>query len=291
MVEGIVIKAYSGYCYVHDNNTLWECRLRGKFRLEKQNVLVGDRVRVKPLAHNTGTVYEVLERRNELVRPLVANVDQAVITFAASRPDPNLDLLDRFLVLAGCAGVKQVICLNKADLLEDHSEPYWLEVYRRAGYPVLFTSTKDGTGLNELRSILSHKISVFAGPSGVGKSSLLNAIQPGLKLKTGEISDKLGRGKHTTRHVELIPISPGGLVADTPGFSSLNLPPIPSDQLIYHFPDVEKHLGNCRFNSCVHNKEPHCGVKQAVEVGSIDPRRYNNYLIFLNELEELERRY
>ncbi|MBM7855750.1 ribosome biogenesis GTPase [Desulfohalotomaculum tongense] len=290
MVEGIVIKAYSGYYYVQDRETQWVCRLRGKFRLTKERVLVGDRVKVKPAEKNTGVIYEVLQRRNELVRPPIANVDQAVITFAACRPDPNLDLLDRFLVMAEGAGIKPVICLNKADLLEE-GQPAWLEAYRQIGYTVLVTSAKDNTGIDQLKQALDNKISVFAGPSGVGKSSLLNAVHPGLKLKTGEISRKLGRGKHTTRHVELIPLQSGGLVADTPGFSSLYLPEFPAEELVYYFPELAEYAGSCRFNSCMHNKEPDCAVKEAVRLGKIDSRRYNSYLQFLSEIWEKERRY
>ncbi|MTI79812.1 MAG: ribosome small subunit-dependent GTPase A [Firmicutes bacterium] len=290
MIEGIVIKAYSGYYYVQSDSEQWVCRLRGKFRLTKETVLVGDQVKVKPAEKNTGTVYEVLSRRNKLLRPPVANVDQAVITFAVSNPEPNLDLLDRFLVMAEGAGIMPVICLNKVDLL-DIDEPEWMEVYRQVGYTVIATSAKGKKGIAEIKDVLKDKISVFAGPSGVGKSSLLNSIHPGLELKTGDISRKLKRGKHTTRHVELIPLESGGLVADTPGFSSLQLPEIASTDLAYYFPEMEEFVGSCRFNSCSHNKEPHCAVKEAVQSGEIDYRRYNSYLQFLKEIIDKERRH
>ncbi|MEG6615247.1 ribosome small subunit-dependent GTPase A [Peptococcaceae bacterium 1198_IL3148] len=290
MIEGIVVKAYSGYYYVQEGNKQWVCRLRGKFRIDKVNVLVGDYVRVKPAGSDTGVVYEVLGRRNQLVRPSIANVDQAVITFAVQNPEPNLDLLDKFLLMAEGAGVKPVICLNKIDLLAA-TEPSWLEIYRQAGYSVLTTSTKKDLGIEELRKILAHKVSVFAGPSGVGKSSLLNAVQPGLQLQTGEISHKLKRGKHTTRHVELLPLAFGGLVADTPGFSSLYLPEIPAVELINYFPEIAQYASRCRFNSCSHTQEPDCAVKGAVEEGIINARRYHSYLQYYNELKEREGRY
>ncbi|MBO8136588.1 MAG: ribosome small subunit-dependent GTPase A [Desulfotomaculum sp.] len=290
MIEGIVVKAYSGYYYVHEGKNQWVCRLRGKFRLTKEKVLVGDRVIVNPAEKNTGMVYKVLERKNKLVRPPVANVDQAVITFAIRTPDPNLDLLDKLLIMAEGEGIKPVICINKVDLLSD-GELNWLEVYRDAGYTVLVTSAVKNIGIKDLKNILAGKISVFAGPSGVGKSSLLNAIQPGLKLKTGDVSKKLKRGRHTTRHVELIPLESGGLVADTPGFSSLYLPDISSEKLAYYFPEFIKYLGQCRFSSCMHNKEPNCAVKDAVKKGEVSSRRYQSYLHFLDEIQERERRY
>ncbi len=290
MLEGIVVKAYSGFYYIQCGETQWTCRLRGKFRLKKQKVLVGDHVRLKPAENNTGMVYEVFSRKNELVRPPIANVDQAVITFAVENPLPNLDLLDRFLILAQAANVSPVICLNKIDLLTAEL-PDWLDVYRMLGYSVLAVSVKKGIGIEDLRQMLKGKISVFAGPSGVGKSSLLNAVQPGLKLKTGEISKKLGRGKHTTRHVELIPLTGGGLIADTPGFSNLDLPDMPSEELINYFPEIAYYQSECRFAGCTHNKEPDCAVKKAVADGKINPRRHQIYLQYFNELVERERRY
>lgn len=290
MLEGIVIKAYSGYYYVQQQEKVWTCRLRGKFRLEKQDVLVGDRVKIKPADNDTGTVYEVMPRSSKLIRPPVANVEQAIITFAVQNPEPNLDLLDRFLILAEGAGVVPIICLNKGDLLTE-GHPSWLNIYSAIGYQVILASTKELQGIEQLKQLLIGKISVFAGPSGVGKSSLLNAIQPGLKLQTGEISQKLKRGRHTTRHVELLPLQSGGLVADTPGFSNLYLPDIPSEELIRLFPEMVGYADLCRFNSCSHHKEPDCAVKEAVSKGKISERRYHSYTHLLTELKEQERRY
>lgn len=290
MLEGVVIKAYSGYYYVQQQEKLWTCRLRGKFRLEKQEVLVGDRVKIKPADNDTGVVYEVMPRSSKLVRPPVANVEQAIITFAVQNPEPNLNLLDRFLVLAEEAGVTPIICLNKGDLLTG-APPSWFSIYRAIGYQVILTSAKESQGIEQLKQLLIGKISVFAGPSGVGKSSLLNAIQPGLKLQTGEISQKLKRGRHTTRHVELLPLQGGGLVADTPGFSNLYLPTVTAGELIHLFPEMAPYAGQCRFNSCSHSKEPDCAVKEAVKTGHISERRYHSYIHLATELKEQERRY
>ena len=292
MFEGVLIRAYGGFYYVKKGEEVWECSLRGKFRLGKSTpALVGDRVRVTPVREKIGRIDEVLPRRTELFRPAVANVDQAVIVFALENPEPNLTLLDRFLVLAEDADISPVICLNKADLLSNRREHEWLRLYRKIGYPTVMTSTKRQDGIEELKQILIGKTSVFAGPSGVGKSSLLNKVQPDLELKTGEISHKLKRGKHTTRHAELLPIREGGFVVDTPGFSSLDLPQMEKGELSYHFLEFNSFSSDCKFNSCLHHHEPHCAVKSAVEKGYIDQDRYQNYLLFLDELMHQERRY
>ncbi|MEW6065933.1 GTPase A [Desulforamulus profundi] len=292
MFEGVLIRAYGGFYYVKKGDEIWECTLRGKFRLGKGSAaLVGDRVRVTPVRGNTGRIDEVLPRKTELFRPPVANIDQAVIVFAVQNPEPNLPLLDRFLVLAENAGVSPVVCLNKADLMSGRREHEWLRLYRKIGYPTVVTSTKTGDGIDELRQLLVGKTSVFAGPSGVGKSSLLNAVQPGLELKTGEISSKLKRGKHTTRHVELLPLAAGGFVVDSPGFSSLDLPEMEREELGYYFPEFAGFTADCKFNGCLHHHEPHCAVKKAVERGFVDKERYQNYLTFLDEVMQQERRY
>lgn len=292
MFEGVLIRAYGGFYYVKKGDEIWECSLRGKFRLGKGSAaLVGDRVRVTPVRGTTGRIDEVLPRKTELFRPPVANIDQAVIVFAVQNPEPNLALLDRFLVLAENANVDPVICLNKADLLSSRREHEWLRLYRKIGYPTLVASTKKGEGIDELLGLLVGKTSVFAGPSGVGKSSLLNAVQPGLELKTGEISSKLKRGKHTTRHVELLPLAAGGFVVDTPGFSSLDLPQMEREDLGYYFPEFTGFAPDCKFNGCLHHHEPQCAVKNAVEQGFIYKERYQNYLAFLEEVLQQERRY
>ena len=197
-------------------------------------------------------------------------------------------LLDRFLIQSAHEEVIPLICFNKTDLLPDSATGF-IAVYVNAGYAVLRTSAHRGLGVGELRDLLQEGITVFAGPSGVGKSSLLNAVQPGLSLKTGEIGQKIKRGKHTTRHVELIPLPSGGLVADTPGFSSIFLPEIKKEELCYYYPEMERFITGCRFTGCLHRVEPDCAVRKAVEAGKIDPGRYQRYLEILNELMERER--
>jgi len=288
MIKGTVYKALGGYYFVRTGRGEYRCYLRGRFRRQKQ-VLVGDRVGLIPQGKNTGVIEELEPRKTELYRPPVANVDLAIVIFSLAQPDPNLFLMDRFLLQGEIAGVKPVIVFNKTDLVQSKEE--YLD-YERVGYMVIFTSTKTGEGISKLSNILKDRVSVFAGPSGVGKSSLLNAIQPGLSLKTGEISSKLKRGKHTTRHVELLRLDNGGLVADTPGFSNLYLPPdLKSVELASYFPDLQAHALNCRFSGCLHHKEPDCAVKEAVANGKIIPTRYEHYIALLKEVMQQERRY
>jgi len=304
MLKGVVIRAYGGYYYVHDGKKVWECKLRGRFRLKKEKVLVGDRVLINTLDQKSGIVEKLLPRRSELIRPKVANVDIAVIVLAIKEPAPDLYLLDRVLLLVEDAEVKPVICCNKIDLImknikreleEDQiyklPELDWLGVYRDAGYDVVAVSAKTRMGINRLKALMVGNINVLAGPSGVGKSSLLNAIQPGFSLKTGRISKKLKRGKHVTRHVELLLLDDGGLVADTPGFSSSYLPNIRREELQEYFPEIKKWRDGCRFNMCLHLNEPDCAVKEAVSSKKIAPFRYQHYLDFLQEVIEQERRF
>lgn len=289
MREGIVIKAYGGFYYVQSEAQVCECVLRGRLRLKQQQVLVGDRVEFKITGRKSGVIENILPRRTVLVRPPVANVDQAVVVFAMREPHPSPLLLDRILIQAQAAGVVPVICFNKADLGGQEAAEL-IPLYRKAGYQVLVTSAKDGTGLSRLREVFRTGVSVLAGPSGVGKSSLLNALEPGLSLKTREVSAKIGRGRHTTRHVELLSLAGGGLVADTPGFSSIYLPPLERSELAYFFPEFGKFMPDCQFPGCLHHKEPGCAVKKAVEELKISPLRYNNYLEFLQEVIEQEKR-
>jgi ribosome biogenesis GTPase len=290
MLEGVVTKGYGGFYFVYTREGLWRCTLRGKIRYRGEQVLVGDRVLVRPTGDGVGTVEEVLPRKTSLVRPPVANVDQVVIVMAAAEPEADLYLLDRLLVSVGATGLEAAVCVNKADLVES-AEPSWVKVYRRTGYPVVTTSAVTGTGLDRLVDLLAGKVSVLAGPSGVGKSSLLNALVPGLALKTGEISRKLRRGRHVTRHVELLVLPQHGLVADTPGFSSLYLPPLAREQLAGLFPEMEEYRGRCRFAVCLHYREPDCRVREAVAEGKIAPWRYEHYVRFLEEVMAEERRY
>jgi ribosome biogenesis GTPase len=287
---GIIIKAYGGFYFVQTGDRILKCVIRGKIRRRHGQVLVGDRVRVNPAGEGEGVVEDILPRASELVRPPVANVDQAVIVFSINDPRPNTMLLDRFLLQARAAGIEPVICFNKIDLAAA-GELDILRHYEPTGYPLLRVSAQKGTNIDDLRELLKERISVLAGPSGVGKSSLLNALQPGLELKTGEISRKLKRGRHTTRHVELIPLAAGGLVADTPGFSSMYLPPVRREELPGYYPEFDDYAPRCRFTGCLHYREPGCAVKEAVEDGRISLLRYEHYLELLEEVMEAERRH
>lgn len=236
-------------------------------------------------------IEEILPRSTVLDRPQVANVDQVVIVLACADPDPQTDLLDRLLVQAEAAGLLPIICFNKTDLVDKAVVDSLIRIYIDAGYKVLPTSTKAEAGIAELRNCLKGHLTVFAGPSGAGKSSLLNAVYPGFGLKTGQVSRKIGRGRHTTRYAELLELEPESLVVDSPGFSSLYMPEMDSKNLGEMFPEFLPYIEHCRFNGCLHRAEPDCAVKEALHEGKISPERYQHYLIFLEELDSREKRY
>lgn len=291
MPEGKIIKALSGFYYVLDGVDLIQCRGRGVFRKRNITPLVGDYVEYEAENDKEGYILSIGDRKNELVRPPISNIDQAVLVFSALEPTFSTMLLDRFLVLIESKNVEPVICVTKMDLVEDSKGlQAFMEDYRTIGYTVVETSSEKMEGLVALEDYLAGKTSVFAGQSGVGKSSLLNAIRPELELKTDEISSSLGRGKHTTRHVELIPLS-GGLVADTPGFSSLDFDGIEVEDLSECFPEMAERSAACKFRGCIHLNEPKCAVKQAVEKGEIPSYRYDHYLQFIEEIKERKPRY
>ncbi|MGG5252995.1 ribosome small subunit-dependent GTPase A [Neobacillus sp. SM06] len=293
MPEGKIIKALSGFYYVFDRGKVYQCRGRGVFRKQKISPLVGDNVIFQAENEQEGYILEIKERKNELLRPPVANIDQAILISSAVEPDFSTVLLDRFLVLVEFNHIQPVICLTKMDLLSAEAEGVikaYANQYEAIGYEVVLTSSEKGMGIDRLLPYLDGKISVFAGQSGVGKSSLLNALKPDLALKTSDISTHLGRGKHTTRHVELLPVG-NGLVADTPGFSSLELLDIEAEQLSACFPELQKASEQCKFRGCLHLKEPKCAVKAGVQTGDIQPYRYDHYLDFLREIKERKPRY
>jgi ribosome biogenesis GTPase len=254
--------------------------------------LPGDKVRFSVASETTGAIEEVLPRKNELLRPPVANLDQLVILAALYDPLPDLRLIDRLTVFAQWNEITPVICFNKCDLVSAAEQQRLREIYASTGFPVFFCSTVTGEGIAAVKAILQGKFSVLAGNSGVGKSSLMNAISDRWQLNTGEISDKSKRGRHTTRHVELFQLDETTLLADTPGFSSLQLPEdIKREQLCRLFPEFLSRLGDCRFATCLHNSEPDCAIKAALAQGDIAQSRYENYLAFLDEVIQQERSY
>ncbi|MRN52471.1 ribosome small subunit-dependent GTPase A [Paenibacillus monticola] len=301
MPEGIIVKALSGYYYVKplregliatQEETI-TCRARGIFRKNGSTPLVGDHVVYCLTENGEGMVDELHPRESELVRPPVANVKLAVLLFSVREPDMNLNLLDKFLVHIEHSGLNTLIVLTKQDLAQDNGEAtlYVKELYERIGYEVMVTSSLTGAGSEELRKRLTRGISVFAGQSGVGKSTLLNRIVPGLKLETGEISLRLGRGRHTTRHVELMDIGEGGFVADTPGFSQLDFLELGVEELSTCFREFVPLAENCKFRGCSHLHEPDCRVIEALEQGKIAQSRYDHYKLFYTEMKDKKRRY
>lgn len=285
MKRGIIIKGIGGFYYVKNENNIYECKARGRFRNKKITPLVGDYVKfsIDPLTEK-GSIEEILDRKVELIRPPVANVDQAIIVIAAKNPQPNLQLLDKLLLLGELSELKLNICINKIDLDNEGLLENILDIYKKTNYNIIPTSTKKGKGIEEIKKILEDKITVFAGASGVGKSSILNSIQSGLELNTGEISKKIKRGKHTTRHSELLELELGGWVVDTPGFTSLNISFVDIEILDRLFPEFIDHITQCKFSNCIHIDEPQCGIKSAVKERYISESRYNNYIYFAKEI-------
>lgn len=277
MAKGVIIKALSGFYYVQTERGLIACRARGRFRSDGTSPLVGDRVSVLIESSGKGRVESVDKRRNFFVRPAVANVD--AIVFAAANTNPVTDpfLIDRVSAIAGAAGCELIVCINKTDL-DPARELY--EIYSGAGFTVIRTSAETGEGIDELRKALQGKVSAFTGNSGVGKSSLINRLLPEAGIPTGEVSDRLGRGKHTTRHVELYALDAESFVADTPGFASFDIEmmqPIAKEELQHLFIEFEPYIGTCRFADCAHLKEPDCAVRRAVAEGKISEVRYKSY--------------
>jgi len=285
MIQGRILKGIGGFYYVLAEGITYECRARGLFKLKKETPLVGDRVEIQIQSTEPpeGYILKLLKRDVELTRPAVANVEQAIIVFAAHSPEFNPMLLDKLLILCTCAGIDPVICINKSDLGLSEKLAAQLGVYERIGYPVIQTSTRIEGGTQALCDALQDRTSVFAGPSGVGKSSLLNKVQPNLRLQTGVISEKIKRGKHTTRHSELMPLEIGGWVVDTPGFTSLDLDAVEPEKLADCFPEFKPHIELCRFNDCSHLNEPGCAVQE--QLGSeIALGRYESYRALYTQL-------
>lgn len=281
MNTGIVIKNVNGYFYVQDEaGTVHECKVRGRLKQTRYSLLVGDRVKYSP----DGTIEEILPRHNQLKRPFVANLDQVILVVAAHEPDINELLLNKLLVMIEHADIPLILCINKWDLHTEDNEAL-VQLYKEAGYEVITASTYSGEGIEALKAQLSHKVSAFAGPSGVGKSSLLNAIEPKFQFQTGEVSDKIKRGRHTTRHASLYSIDEDSFIMDTPGFSALDFSDISEERLTSLYPEFQDYEEGCKFSPCYHEHEPICGVKEAVDNGDIAKSRYESYLTIREEIK------
>ena len=292
-MQGKIVKGISGFYYVHVvESGIYECKAKGIFRQQKMKPLVGDDVEIDIISEEkkTGNVAAILPRKNALIRPAVANVDQAFVIFAMENPKPNFMLLDRFLIMMEYQDVPVTICFNKKDLLEEQAIEEFAGVYKKCGYSVLYTSAEKEEGIRELHELLDGRTTAVAGPSGVGKSSLVNRLQPNVQMETGSISRKIERGKHTTRHSELIPIDEDSYIMDTPGFSSLYTNDFGKEELKYYFPEFDQYQGGCRFQGCNHISEPGCLVKEALEEGKVHPVRYEDYCEMYRELEQKEKR-
>ncbi|MBQ7360325.1 MAG: ribosome small subunit-dependent GTPase A [Lachnospiraceae bacterium] len=291
-MQGKIIKGIAGFYYVHvEDKGVYECKAKGIFRKDNTKPLVGDDVQLEILSEEemTGNIVQILSRRSELIRPAVANVDQAVIIFAITKPSPNLNLLDRFLVMMKSQDLPCIICFNKLDIADPAQQEHLRSIYEPCGYQVLFVSAKEAVEhpetLDPLRQILKGKTTTVAGPSGVGKSSLINSLQSDVCMETGEISSKIERGKHTTRHSQLIALSSGTYIMDTPGFSSLGLFDMEKEDLQQYYPEFAEYEVECKFGGCSHISEPVCGIKEAVKAGKIAKERYENYKLLYEELK------
>lgn len=280
-MKGIIIKGIGGFYYIKTENGVFECKARGKFRNKGLTPVVGDSVTIT-LKDNKGAIEDIDERKNELIRPSVSNISQALIVFALKNPNINLELLNKFILQCELKNIKSVICFNKVDLVENYEEHEAIKMIKSAEYECIFLSAKAGKGLDIIKDKLKDNVTVFCGPSGVGKSTILNGIVGREVMETGSISDKLKRGKHTTRHSELVEVNEG-LVVDTPGFSTLELIFENKEEVQDYFPDFSDYRQNCKFNGCLHYKEPGCQVKSAVEENKIDNNRYQFYVKTLEE--------
>ena len=291
-MQGKIIKGIAGFYYIHaENGQVYECKAKGAFRKQKIKPLVGDMVRIAVLdeAEHLGNVEEILPRKNELIRPAVANIDMALVIFAAAKPEPNFNLLDRFLCMMEFQNVPVTICFNKTDLVDEEKIEEYRRIYEPAGYRLMSTCTRTGEGVDAVKALLHGKTTTVAGPSGVGKSSLINALQSDVLMQTGVISDKIDRGKHTTRHSEIVPVMEDSYIMDTPGFSSMDVPGFEKEDLWTCFPEFREYEPYCKFQGCSHINEPNCGVKEALAEGKISSVRYENYKLLYEELKNMRK--
>lgn len=292
-MQGKIIKGIAGFYYVcvtnpaEDTTEIYECKAKGIFRKDGTKPLVGDDVEMEVLDEDAGkgNIQKILPRKNALIRPAVANVDQALVIFAAAKPAPNFNLLDRFLIMMAEQELPCIICFNKQDIVDEEERQKLTSVYENCGCRVVFASATKGEGTEEIRALLRGKTTTVAGPSGVGKSSMVNSLCGNTYMETGEISEKIDRGKHTTRHAELLLIGPDTYIVDTPGFSSLSVFNMEKEELKDFYPEFAKYEDECRFRGCSHINEPDCGVKNALQNGNISPMRYENYVQIYGELK------
>lgn len=288
-MQGKIVKGIAGFYYVHvAHSGIYECKAKGIFRNQKIKPLVGDLVQIEILDEQKylGNLISIEKRKNELIRPAVANIDQAIVIFALKNPMPNLNLLDRFLVMMESQGIDTIICFSKTDLVSKEEELHFQTIYQVAGYQTLFVSNVLQSGILQLKQILQGKTTVLAGPSGVGKSSLLNSLIPDANMATNTVSEKIQRGRHTTRHSELFRLQEDTYLMDTPGFSSLYVNHFEKEELKNYFPEFESYEGLCKYHGCVHLNEPDCAVKHALEERKISTSRYENYEWMYYEIKE-----
>lgn len=281
-MEGTIIKGIGGFYYVKINNDIIECKARGKFRSKGLVPMVGDNVIIS-IKNNQGAIEDICKRKNQLIRPAVSNISQAFIVFALKNPEINLELLNKFLLQCEMKNIKSVVCFNKIDLEENFINHEAVKMVESAGYEYVFLNAKKGIGLDKIKDKFKGNVTVFCGPSGVGKSTILNKFVGTELMATGDISEKLKRGKHTTRHSELIEIS-GGFLVDTPGFSTIELSIDSKECLKEFFPEFFRYDSQCKFNGCMHYKEPGCSIKEALDKGEININRYNFYTKTLEEI-------
>ncbi len=286
-MEGKIIKGIGGFYYVKTKEDIIECKARGKFRHKDMKPMVGDNVDIN-ISNGKGVIEDIYDRSSELIRPTVANVTQAFVIFAVKNPDINFDLLNRFLILCEYNNIKAIVCLNKVDLASTEEKEEIKKKINDIGYDVLFINAKKGEGITLLKDRLKNNETVLCGPSGAGKSTLINTLINRTHMETGVVSKKIGRGKHTTRHSELIEIE-GGYLVDSPGFSNIDISFMNKDELRYCFPEFEEYNHNCKFRGCLHNREPECSVKKALQENKINEIRYNFYIRILEELLEGEK--
>ena len=289
MKAGTILKGIGGFYYVAVGNEVFRCKARGRFRNLGITPMVGDHVQIEPgIGSSEGSVEEIKPRKNVLIRPAVANIDYLAVVIAAASPNPDLLLVDKLLIAAEMNNIKPLLIFNKIDLVSKEKLNILIDEYRPTGYSIFCVSGKIGLGMDELSRGLDG-ITTLAGQSGVGKSSIINKLNPSLNLETGIISEKLKRGKHTTRHIELLILPYGGMIVDTPGFSQMEVLELDTAALSYNYPEFQPFVSQCRFNGCTHSHEPQCAIRKSVEDGSIPKGRYDRYIKLLNDIAENRR--